>query len=203
MAKNFTKTLQGKQIDFEELALRNDDVRSVGNMNEKVKLRADNDNDTVAKKTHKPGKGVRRRHDKRVQDAPVMNSKKAAMELAKQYIERELDVIPGLDTITEVQQPVVEEVQLDSDRRSFSVEVGDMTAEKAKDIIKEVQKAQPAAPVFKPAPKEEVSEELLQKVISKSTGGLAGAIAKAKEVKQEPLKTPREEQRSVDGVKRI
>lgn len=34
-------------------------------------------------------------------------------------------------------------------------------------------------------------------------GGLADAIAKAREIKQEPLKTPREEARNSDGVKKI
>jgi len=35
------------------------------------------------------------------------------------------------------------------------------------------------------------------------TGGLAAAIAKAREVKQEPQLSAREEERSVDGVKKI
>ena len=39
--------------------------------------------------------------------------------------------------------------------------------------------------------------------VAETTGGLAGAIAKAREVKQEPVKTPQEEARSVDGVKKI
>lgn len=34
-------------------------------------------------------------------------------------------------------------------------------------------------------------------------GGLAAAIAKAKEIRQEPLKSPREEARSTEGVKKI
>jgi len=35
------------------------------------------------------------------------------------------------------------------------------------------------------------------------TGGLAAAIAKAREVKQEPQQSAREEERAVDGVKKI
>jgi len=37
----------------------------------------------------------------------------------------------------------------------------------------------------------------------KPVTGLAAAIAKAREVKQEPMKTPREEERSTKGVKKI
>jgi len=36
-----------------------------------------------------------------------------------------------------------------------------------------------------------------------NTGGLAGAIAKAREVKQEPTKSPREKERSKKGVNKI
>lgn len=45
-------------------------------------------------------------------------------------------------------------------------------------------------------------EAVIEKV-EKTTSGLAGAIAKAKEVKQEQLKTQAEEERSGDGVKKI
>jgi len=46
-------------------------------------------------------------------------------------------------------------------------------------------------------------DAVIEKVEEKVSTGLAGAIAKAKEIKQEPLKTAREEERSGSGVKKI
>jgi len=45
--------------------------------------------------------------------------------------------------------------------------------------------------------------EDVTEVVAEAKGGLAEAIAKAREVKQETVKTPQEEARSVDGVKKI
>jgi len=190
MSKNIIKTLQGKSLDMEELALRNEKTRAVGNMNVNAAGdEIDPSNNTVATKTRRTSKNYRRQISKRVQDAPVMNSLKAARNLAKQYIEKEVDVIDGIDTITQV------------------AKAPEPIAEPAKPAPKATPVTRPPSAFVKtePAPvkTDDVSEELLQQVISKSTGGLAGAIAKAREVKQEPMKTPREEQRSQTGVKKI
>ena len=48
-----------------------------------------------------------------------------------------------------------------------------------------------------------VVEEKAKITEPKSIGGLAGAIAKAKQVKQEPMKTPRQLAQSQPGVKKI
>ena len=66
--------------------------------------------------------------------------------------------------------------------------------------------------VVTPEPEPEITAEVEQTAPepqvqvqknSKPVGGLADAIAKAKNVKQEPLKTPRQEARERKGVKRI
>jgi len=199
MSINSVKTLQGKSIDMGELAIKNDKTRAVGNMNPKIKRTKTND--SVATKTHKPGKGHRRQLSKMVEDAPVMNSKKAAIEFAKRYMERALLEEEG------VEYTPVEPVELKVEVKAPSAP---MVKPKApKKIIAPTTKREspvaPAAPVFAPVPEDVVSDELLQEVINKAKpgGGLAYAIAKAKEVKQEQMKTPREEQRNKTGVNRI
>jgi hypothetical protein len=54
-----------------------------------------------------------------------------------------------------------------------------------------------------PAVTEEVVVETTTSNTAKKTGGLASAIAKAREVEQKKLKTPREEARGKTGVKKI
>ncbi len=46
-------------------------------------------------------------------------------------------------------------------------------------------------------------DAVMEKVETQASSGLAGAIAKAKEVKQEPMKTQLEQAREGDGVKKI
>ena len=46
-------------------------------------------------------------------------------------------------------------------------------------------------------------EETVEDTKSKKLGGLAGAIARAKNIKQEPLKTPRQLAQEKNGVKKI
>ena len=58
----------------------------------------------------------------------------------------------------------------------------------------------PPAPVVEPTP-EPVKEP--EPTVQKKTGGLADAIAKAKSIKQEVLKTPRQQAQEKSGVRRI
>ena len=65
-------------------------------------------------------------------------------------------------------------------------------------VQKEVKKEVNVAP---PAPTVDPAVEAIEEPQAK--GGLAAAIAKARQVKQEPLKTPRQEARESSGVKKI
>ena len=58
----------------------------------------------------------------------------------------------------------------------------------------------PPAPVVEPTP-EPVKEP--EPTVQKKKGGLADAIARAKSIKQEAIKTPRQQAQEKSGVKRI
>ena len=48
-----------------------------------------------------------------------------------------------------------------------------------------------------------VSDQVAEETEIKAKGGLAEAIAKARQVKQEPLKSPRQQAKEQQGVKKI
>jgi len=190
--KKTIKTMQGKPIDFAELALRNEKVRAVGNMNvtadgEKVETKVIPSID----RNRRAGKSFRRQIHKKVFDTPVMESE----EEAKKYIARmaeeynnntvAIESIAGIDKIT------------------VSAEVEKLEA--MQNLGKPVMHtSSPVADIPTEEDEPEVSEELLQEVLNRPrTGGLANAIATAKKVKQSPIKTPREQLRAYDGVKKI
>ena len=200
MSDKITKTLQGNSLDMEALALRNEKTRAVGNMNTNA-TGVQNANDTVATGTRRPNKALRKNHSKIVQDAPVMNSKRAALELAYKFLvsEEAKGVDESLDTIVEISKTPMEKPK----PKVINPVITPKPVMHKPSPITRMPQATPEA-IQPQAPVEEVSDELLQEVINRTnTGGLAGAIAKAQEVKQEQLKTPREEQRSVSGVKKI
>ena len=199
--KNVIRTLQGKALNMDELALRNEKVRPVGNLN-KAKPHKPDVNDTVATGTRRPSKDGRRQNAKIAQDAPVMNSIKAAKIIAKRYLEEVQDDLPAAVTVAEEPAKV-------------KGPSGPAPKPVAKTVAPTPATVKPAAPApavttpepAAPKPADEVSMETLSKVVAEATakkpGGLASAIAKAREVKQEPLKTPREEARSETGVKKF
>lgn len=86
----------------------------------------------------------------------------------------------------EVQTPVVEKVK---EVNNVQVTPEPVTEVEIAEVPELEVEASPA-----PAPKEKSTPVL---------GGLAGAIAKAKQVKQEPLKTPRQLRQEQSGVKKI
>jgi len=65
-----------------------------------------------------------------------------------------------------------------------------------------IEKRKPVEKVVVPEPVEAPEEVAVAKE-STPLGGLAGAIAKAKSVKQEPVKTPRQLRQEAAGVKKI
>ena len=98
------RTANGKDIDMERLALKNEEVRAVGNMN--VNARGDvvdNANKTTSTRSAQVNKSYRKQIGNVAQDVPVVSSKKAADRVAAQTAEP----LVGLD---ETPAPVVEEV---------------------------------------------------------------------------------------------
>jgi hypothetical protein len=197
--KNIVKTLQGKPLNMDELVLRNEKTQPVGNL-AKGKNRKENQlNETVATNTRRPSKGGRRQIENLVQDAPVMNSIKAAKNIARKYIESQYVETEQKQPVVEVSQPVVQPKPAAPMPKPVA-----KTLPPTPPVVKPQPEIASPQPVV-PTPVDEVSNELLEKVIDEVSKpkGLAAAIAKAREVKQEPLKTPREEARGVDGVKKI
>jgi len=74
-------------------------------------------------------------------------------------------------------------------------------AQNAADIAREYAKPVQEKPVVVKQPAPVVEEPAV--VEPEAKGGLAAAIAKARQVKQEPLKSPRQEARDSAGVKKI
>ena len=197
--KNIVKTLQGKPLNMDELILRNEKTQAVGNLNRGKNHVEHGINETVATRTHRPSKNGRRQIEKTVQDAPVMNSIKAARIIARKYLEAQDEVDERILTPPTAEQPAAPKPSAPAPKPVAKV------VPPVPPTVKPQPEKVAEAPIAQPKPMDDVSDEVLDKVIEEANKpkGLAGAIAKAREVKQEPLKTPREEARGVDGVKKI
>ena len=184
MSKKVYRTAQGKSLDIGALQLQNESVRAVGNMG--VNARGDRvgpQNNTVDGRTQKITRQYKKQINRtNVSDDVVHASKKAAKKQAT------AQPAPQPEPVLEMDAPVVEPAikpTVAKPEDSFETEV---TVEA--EVTEQVE--QPA-----PEPQVQVHKN------SKPVGGLADAIAKAKNVKQEPLKTPRQEARERKGVKKI
>lgn len=202
MARNTTKTLQGKSLDMDELRVRNEKTQPVGNKHRgKAHAHAEIEiNETVATSTRRPSRDGRRQSHKIVEDAPVMNSIKAAKMLVSRIIAAEKDG-------TLAPEPVAPPKPTRPVAKGPAGPAPKPTAKPTKEVPATVKPEPPKAdPVVEEVRAEdEVSDKEMDEVIEriKRPSGLAGAIARAREVKQEPLKTPREQQRGEDGVKKF
>jgi hypothetical protein len=140
MTRKVYRTAQGKMVDLGSLQLRNETVRSVGNM--KVNARGDliDSNNRPINTRNQQVDRQYRRQTTNVSNTPVQHGRTAAAA---------------------VDIPVPPEDFQD-------------------DFVKPADAAGPAA-----------------------SGGLAAAIARARQVRQEPLKTPREIAQHQEGVKKL
>ena len=140
MTRKVYRTAQGKMVDLGSLQLRNENVRSVGNM--KVNARGDliDSNNRPINTRNQQVDRQYRRQTSNVSNAPVNTARATA-------------------TAADIPTPP-EDFQ--------------------DDFVKPADAAGPAA-----------------------AGGLAAAIARARQVRQEPLKTPREIAQHQEGVKKL
>lgn len=138
MTRKVYRTAQGKMVDLGALQLRNENVRSVGNM--KVNARGDliDSNNRAIDSRNQQVDRQYRRQTTNVSNTPVKNAHTAARDIP----------------------PPPEDFQ--------------------DDFVKPADDAVPAA-----------------------SGGLAAAIARARQVRQEPLKTTREIAQHQEGVKKL
>jgi hypothetical protein len=139
MTRKVYRTAQGKMVDLGALQLRNETVRSVGNM--KVNARGD-----------------------------LIDSNNRAINSRNQQVDRQY-------------------------RRQTS-NVSNTPVQTARTA---------AAAVDIPAPPEDFQDDFVKPTDAAPTasGGLAAAIARARQVRQEPLKTPREIAQHQEGVKKL
>jgi len=140
MTRKVYRTAQGKMVDLGSLQLRNENVRSVGNM--KVNARGD-----------------------------LIDSNNRPINTRNQQVDRQY--------------------------RRQTTNVSNSPVQHGR--------AQPAA-VDIPTPPEDFQDDFVKPAdaaIPGASGGLAAAIARARQVRQEPLKTPREIAQHQEGVKKL
>jgi len=103
----------------------------------------------------------------------------------------------------QIRNTVVDDPVYSSKRAATKADSADKKSNKNHENLTEIAKqyASPETAIVEPTPVTEdpavVTEDPQEK------GGLAAAIAKARQVKQEPLKTPRQKARESSGVKKI
>jgi hypothetical protein len=175
-AKIYT-TARGKTVDMGALRLQNEHVRAVGNMGVNSRGdRIDANGQVIDPRQHQLQRQVQRQTN--VSDTPVHKSTAEA---------RQAQATPAVDPIIET--PVI----------TIPTPVVDTAAPAA---------ALPVDPTDTFVPPEDFDEEPETDVPAVNPppaipeGGLAGAIAKAKTVKQELEKTPRQQQQA-QGVRKL
>lgn len=175
MAKTYRSAL-GKNVDLDRILNSNETTRAVGNMN--VNARGDtidSQNKTVQSRNERIKNQYRKQHKTAVVDQVVPTSKRHAQKIANMEAQIEASKTNAERIAEEYSQPVV-----------------------AKPIVKDTQPQEEVA-----APQSTV-EPVIEAMQEKApAGGLAAAIAKARESKQEVMKTERQQAREDEGVKRI
>jgi hypothetical protein len=177
MVKRIYRSSQGKSVDLGALLLQNETVRAVGNMG--VNARGDrinNRNKIVDTKVQQ----VTRQYNKQI--GPQDDIPQATADSAKV-----VSKTPVAPDPFELQKTNTEEI------KSFK---------QTKNI--KTTKAKSTKPSVEEQPKiEKPVETKTETSTAKPSGGLADAIARAKTIKQEALKTPRQQAQEKAGVKRI
>jgi outer membrane biosynthesis protein TonB len=178
MSKKY-RSARGKNVDLSQVLHDNENVRAVGNMN--VNARGDtidSQNNTVQSRNDRVKNAYRKQHKKQVSDdsVPASSSKSKLDKVPKKATRAKVKPAPAPKP---VEVPKVKE------------EPKPVEVPKVKEAPKPVE-----VPKVKEAPKP-VEET------NTNQGGLAAAIAKARESKQELMKTERQQARESEGVKRI
>ena len=178
---NKRRTASGGMVDLGALILSQDNTRSVGNMG--VNARGDrinSRNEVVETRNEIVQTQYDRAHSNVVQDAPIPTSAKHAEELARQE-----------EKNTKRAKAVTPKVK--------------KTKAKAPKVKEEILPVAKETVIEKPIKEKPVTQEPVVSV-NKNTvpqGGLAAAIAKAKQIKEEERKTPRQQEQEKKGVTKL
>ena len=177
MAKVY-RSSQGKGIDLGALLLQNENVRAVGNMGVNARGdRIDNKNRSIDSRVQQK----KRQYNKQIGPQDVAPSEKATPVVTPK---------PTVQAVT-TKKPTVKK---STPKKKPAVKTQPTIDESIIDVTPEPK----PAPVVAPTPEPVVKETTRIK-----PGGLADAIAKAKTIKQEQLKTPRQLAQNQQGVKKI
>lgn len=195
MAKNY-RTANGGKVDLGALILSNENTRSVGNMGVNARGdRVNSRNEVVETRNEIVQTQYNRAHSNVVQDAPIPTSARHAEEIARQEakdLKRSLSETPKTKKVT----PKVKEEIL-----PVATETVETVVENP--VIAPV--VETARPVTAGLEQKSVQQEPVVSV-NKNTvpqGGLAAAIARAKQIKEEERKTPRQQEQEKKGVTKI
>lgn len=178
MTRKVYKSAMGRTVDMGALLLRNENVRAVGNMNVNARGdRIDSNNRVIESRNQQ----VQRRYDRQsnVSAGPAHTGTGAAQRQADTD-----SMVDPLDTFADLPQ---------DDPTDTAATPEPVVAPAAKDTS-----APDQLPAEDPAPSAEDPAPLN----AVPPGGLAAAIARSKEVKQELMKTPRQQLQS-QGVRKI
>ena len=215
VGKKVYRSSQGKSIDLGALLLQNESVRAVGNMG--VNARGDRIN-LQNKVIDSKAKQSQRSYNKQIgpQD-----------DIPQTFAPAVADVIP---TQPVAPDPYQLQERNDKEHNAFKAQrKADKEVAKANKALKPAVKkvvpvitekiidvkanvpvqpvippAPPApAPVVEPTPEPVKEPEPTVQSTTKKSGGLADAIARAKTIKQEAMKTPRQQAQEKSGVRRI
>jgi hypothetical protein len=208
VGKKVYRSSQGKSIDLGALLLQNETVRAVGNMG--VNARGDRI-DIKNKVIDTKAKISQRAYNKQIGPQDV---------IPQSFAPPVTNVVPTQPVAPdpyELQERNDKEHNAFKAQRKAEKEVAKAnkpkktTAKKTIPVITEkildVEATAPVQPVTPPppplAPVVEPTPEPTVQTTTKKTGGLADAIARAKSIKQEAIKTPRQQAQEKSGVKRI
>ena len=175
VGKKVYRSSQGKSIDLGALLLQNETVRAVGNMGVNARGdRIDTENKVIDTKV----KQAQRAYNKQIgpQD-----------DIPQSFAPPPEGIVPT--------QPVAPD--------PYELQVRNTKEDKLFKEQRKAEKKTTKTAKTKPVVKTPTPEVKPEPVVEKKASGLADAIARAKTIKQEALKTPRQQAQEKSGVRKI
>jgi hypothetical protein len=177
MAKTY-RSARGKTVDLDRILNDNETTRAVGNMNVNARGDAiDSKNKIVQSRNERIKNQYRKQHKQHVSDDVVPTSKRHAQKIAAEATLTDIVKSYQDEPLPKPSIDSFEDVPLVAEPATVDNLPGD------------------PAPIVEPATSKSSQSGV--------KGGLAAAIAKARESKQELMKTERQQARENNGVKRI
>jgi hypothetical protein len=192
VGKKVYRSSQGKSIDLGALLLQNETVRAVGNMNVNARGdRIDNKGKSIDSKVQQK----KRQYNKQI------GPQDSIPQASRAPVANAIPPAPVAPDPYELQKSNAKEAEAFKEtRRAEKATAKAVKATKPKAVKTPVVDESFLDVDSTPAP---VVEAVPEPVASKPASGLADAIARAKTIKQEAVKTPRQLAQEKSGVKKI